>query len=122
MEHEWLKDYLDENNEVCLIVNYDIITTKKCIFKFIYENNKISSLVLENGVIYKRIVETIGDLEFEREVNLRELHFIPLLYKERIKLSGPEYGIHGNIAFNLSHRKNSWEPIGRISSINPLFS
>lgn len=57
MEDSWLKEYLDENNELCLIVNYDMITTKKCTFKFIYdENNKISSLVLENGVIYKRII------------------------------------------------------------------
>lgn len=73
-------------------------------------------MVLSTKELYRT-----GYLEFEREVNLRELHFISLLYKERITLSGPEYGITGDIAFNLSHRKPYWDPIGRISSINPLF-
>lgn len=102
MMDEWIKDYLDEDNEVCFTV-VDLVEstiTYNTIFKFGYENGNIISVEYHDGIKLIRNKEEQNSIEFTREVDLPQLYDIPFVYKERIRLYyDDKYTIYGYIEY-----------------------
>lgn len=103
MEHNWLKYYIDEDGETYFtVIDYLESVQVYKFFKFIYENETLISLEFMNDIKLTRNTE-VDHLEFIREINLLELHDIPLLYKERVRLYYDEItGIYGYIEYKLN--------------------
>lgn len=103
MEHGWLKYYLDEEGETCFtVIDYIENVQEYKSFKFVYHNDKLISLEFLNNVKFTR--NTSADhLEFIRKVNLLEIHDIPIVYTERVRLYYCEHtGVYGYIEYKLN--------------------